>query len=168
MCLVLASIAFLTHSPQFSTPHSLGRLAVHMSPCPSVRLAVWQFCSLSFSLSPYLSPSLLAPCCLLFVPHIYDSANVCSQSVEYLMPSSSKRWRRQFLKCLGCCCPPLFLLTLLPCAVGSSLSSIHLKIWHQMSASASASSFVVCMPICARFSLVFPYSVFLYPTKRVY
>lgn len=91
------------------------------------------------------------------------------------MPSSPKRWRRQFLKCLGCCCPgysPLLSspLSLLGYAVGSSSSSIHLKIWHQMSASASASpspsSFVVCMPICARFSLVFPFSIFLYPYSR--
>jgi len=56
--------------------------------------------------------------------------------VEYLMPSSFKRQRRQFLKCFGCHCR----------------WSLHLKIWHQMSASA----FVVCIWISLVLGSQFP------------
>lgn len=145
MCSRPRQLHFLTHSLSSVLVHatqsrSSACLAVPLS------LSLFSYISLSFCQFGSFGVFLWSRLPFVCVPHIYDSANVCSQSVEYLMPSSPKRWRRQFLKCLCCPCysPPL---SLFGHAVGSSSSSIHLKIWHQMSASASASAIAIAIVV---------------------
>lgn len=163
MCSRPRQLHFLTHSLSSVLVHATQSRS---SACPAVSLALFFYLPLCLSSSLAVLGSFSGRACLLFVCLIFTTLRMSavsqsSISCHHLLNdgggNSSSVWAA-----------PATLLPSLSLAMPSahprprSTWKFGIKCQRQLQPSPSSSSFVVCMPICARFSLVFPFSNCLY------